>query len=236
MRSAWITLAVPALAIGTVAVAVSARGGDDEEVKFADCPAAVRKTLREESKGAVIETVTKETEDGETTYRADVMIGGKTYGIVVAEDGTLREISLQPDDDEPNFADCPAAVQKTFRDEAKGAQIGTVEAETQHGVTVYSTDVVIGGKTYEIKVAADGTLTEKTLQLTEDDIKLADCPAAVQKALRAEARGGDVGEITRVSGLAAKRVFLTEVKIDGKTYEVEVDEDGTLLSKSLADE
>src|SRR5262249_38507281 len=38
MRSAWKTLAVLVLAFGTVAAAVAARGGDDKEVKFADCP------------------------------------------------------------------------------------------------------------------------------------------------------------------------------------------------------
>jgi hypothetical protein len=63
--------------IMNVVAAVPAKG-DDEAIKLLDCPAAVRKTLIEEAKGAAIEAVTREDEDGETTYRADVVIGGSS--------------------------------------------------------------------------------------------------------------------------------------------------------------
>lgn len=232
MRYARTVMAVLCL---TVAAATPPSRGDEDEVKLSDCPAAVRKTLNEEAKGAEIESVTREVEDGKTTYWADVVIGGKTYGIGVSEDGTLNEFSLQVDEDEVGLSDCPAAVQKAFKEEAKGSEIDGVRRETRFGVTVFRAGVAIGGKSYEIKVAEDGTLTEKSLQFDENEVEIEDCPVAVQKTLREHAKGGVLGEITSQSGIV-KRVYQTEVGIQGKTYSIEVAEDGLLISKSLADD
>ena len=167
------------------------RGDDEQEIKFADCPAAVRKTFQAEAKGAKIETVTKEKdEDDETVYWADVAIGGKTYAIGVLEDGTLTEMNLAVDDDEVPFDRCPAAVQATFRSEAFGAKIDTVGKDMKYGVPIYETVVEHKGKSYEIVVAEDGTLVEKVLVIDDEEVELAMCPAVVQIALREHARAG----------------------------------------------
>jgi hypothetical protein len=68
------------------------------------------------------------------------------------------------------FADCPAVVQKTLTAQAGGAKIETVDQETgKDGKVVYEADAVIGGKNYEIKVAADGTLISKAEDKEEDE-------------------------------------------------------------------
>ena len=73
--------------------------GDEQEIKFADCPAAVRKALQAEAKGAKIETVTKENGDDEqTVYWAEVKLDDRLYAIGVLEDGTLSEMNLAVDD------------------------------------------------------------------------------------------------------------------------------------------
>jgi len=226
---------VLALGLMVVAAAGSARGDDDEELQLADCPAAVRKTLTEEAKGARIEAISREQEeDGETTYWADVVIGGKTYGIGVTEDGTLSEISLQVDEDEVPLSECPAAVRKTFQEETRGAQVGGVGRKAKSGTTVYGAVVALGGKDYAVKVAEDGTLTEKTLVVVEDEVKLADCPAAVRKGLLDATGGGTIHEVTRSSGLV-KRVYMAGVEIHNRSYVVEVAEDGSLISKAIDD-
>jgi hypothetical protein len=223
------------LIIVMAAATTAARGDAEEEIPFADCPAAVQKTMRDESKGAKIDFVYKETEDGETTYWASIAIGGKDYEIGIAEDGTLTDLKLGGDVDEIRFFDCPAAVQKTFREESKAVGIDDVGKETKFGITIYGAVVPFGGKTYEIKVAEDGTLTEKKLLLEEDEVDFSACPAAVQQTLREQARGGDFGEITRSLGVV-RPVYMVDVEIDGKGYFLEVSEDGLLISKSLEDE
>src|SRR5262249_22790179 len=69
------------------------------------------------------------------------------------------------------LADCPKAVQDTMTKEAQGAQIGVIDQEQENGNVTYETDVVINGRNYEIKVAADGTLIGKKLDEDKDEKK-----------------------------------------------------------------
>jgi hypothetical protein len=230
MQSPWV---LPAALLGLVVVFGTATAADEEEIKFADCPTAVRHTFQVEAKGAKIETVTKETdEDNETVYWADVEIGGTTYAIGVLPDGTLSEMNLAVDDEELPFNRCPEAVQATFRTEAFGAKIDTVGVDVRYGVTIYETAIDHNGKSYEIAVAADGTLVEKVLVIEDEDVELVMCPAAVQAALHEHAKGGKIGGITRSTGLG-HQTYEAEVAIRGKIYLIEVAENGRLISKSL---
>ena len=219
------------LALTMMAAAVE----DEQDVKLADCPAAVQKTLQAEAKGAKIEAVTKTTEDDETTFRTVVDLGGKRYGIEVDEEGTLIEVSLQVEEEEIKFFDCPAAVQKTFRAESHDSKIDRVTRDVKLGGTIYETVVAIAGKPYEIVVGEEGTLIEKTLVIEEEDVELSACPAAVQKTLHAEARGGSIGAIIRSTGIGG-HVYEAEVEIEGKSYTVEVASNGTLILKALDDD
>lgn len=206
---------------------------DEKEIKFADCPAAVRKTLQAEAKNTKIETVTKErNEDNETIYSARVAISGKTYEVATLEDGTLTEINLAVDDEDLPLDHCPAVVQATFRSEAYGEKVDTVGRDMKYGLTVYQTVVDHKGKTYEIVVAEDGTLVEKVLVIEDEEIKLSDCPAAVRAALHEHAKGGEIGDITRSTGIG-QHTFEAEVKMKDRVYLIEVTESGLLISKSL---
>ena len=93
-------LVLLAAQIGLIfATATSSR--DDQEIKFSECPAAVRKSLEALAKGVKIETVTKETNDDEqTVFWAEIKLEGHPYAIGVLEDGTLSEFNLAVDDAE----------------------------------------------------------------------------------------------------------------------------------------
>jgi hypothetical protein len=234
MKAAWLRFLTLSLVVASWQF-TKARG-DEEEIKFSDCPAVVQKTIRDEAKGGKIdETVSKEMEEGKTTYWASVVIGGRDYAIGVTEDGTLTDKILEIGDEEVKYSDCPAAVRKTFREESKDAKINDVNKERKLGVTIYSAGVTINDKEYVIKVAEDGTLTEKVLLIEEEDIVLSSCPTAVQKTFREESQGGTIGNVTRSSGLGSN-VYEAQVEINGKTYNLEVNEDGMLISKSLDEE
>jgi RNA polymerase sigma-70 factor (ECF subfamily) len=59
------------------------------------------------------------------------------------------------------WADAPAPVRATFAREAPNAKIEQLEVERENGEIVYSADVPLDGKPYEITVAADGRLVAK---------------------------------------------------------------------------
>jgi hypothetical protein len=209
-----------------------ATAGAGQETKLSDCPAAVRKTIEAESRGARIESVHKEKDEDETIYWAEAVVAGKPYAIGVLEDGTLAEMSLAIDDAEMPFERCPGAVQATFRREAFGEPIKAVGKDMKYGVTIYEATVRHRGKSYEIVVAEDGTLVEKVLVIEDQEIELAKCPAAVQAALREHAKGGTIGDVTRSTGIV-RPTYEAEVEIKGKVYLIEVTEGGALISKSL---
>ena len=66
-------------------------------------------------------------------------------------------------------------------------------------------------------------------------MKLADCPAAVQKTLKREADGATIDKVDKMSK-EGRNLYEIDVKIDGKNYEVIVTEEGLLLSKELDEE
>ncbi len=228
MQMLWVAIAtVSGLVFGIVSC------GDGEELKFADCPKAVQKTFQAEARGAKIEIVTREKDgDAGTVYWADVALGGKTYATGVLENGTLTEMNLAVDEEEIPFDRCPAAVQATLKTEAFGEKVDMVGRDMKYGVTIYQTVVGHKGKSYEIMVAEDGTLVEKDLVIDDEEIKLSDCPAAVRTALHEHANGGEIGDITRSTGIS-QHTFEAEVKMKAKVYLIEVTESGHLISKSL---
>ena len=228
MQPHWV---VPVVSFG-LAIGM-ASWADAQEMKFAECPAAVKKTLQAEAKGAKIESVHKESsEDEGTVFWADVTIAGKVYAIGVLEDGTLTEMNLNVEDKELPFDRCPAPVQATFRREAFGEKVTAIGKDMKYGVPIYESVVSHGGRSYEIVVAEDGTLVEKVLIIDDEEIELKQCPPAVQATLKAHAKDGSIGGITRSAGIGGQ-TYEAEIEIKTKVYSVEVAESGLLISKSL---
>jgi hypothetical protein len=158
-------------------------------------------------------------------------------GVLLAATALAKEVEVK-------LSDCPAAVRKTLEREAQGAKIDKVEKEAEDGETTYEADAKIDGAAYEITVAEDGTLLEKSLDGADDDeekeadeveVKLADCPAAVQKTLKREAGEAAVDSAFKENE-GKKTCFEFDVKIDGKPYEIKIAEDGKLISKVLDDD
>src|SRR5687767_12636062 len=58
-------------------------------VTMADLPPPARATLERESSGGKVVSIEREMEAGQTVFSADVLLQGKTWDIVVAEDGEL---------------------------------------------------------------------------------------------------------------------------------------------------
>jgi hypothetical protein len=206
---------------------------DDPKLKFADAPAPVQSTMKAEAQGAKIEFIDKEKDDDDViTFWADAVIGGKTYAIGVLEDGTLTEMNLVADVDELPFDKLPAAVQATFKAEGFGQKIEFAGKDMKFGVAIYETGVDHKGKRYELVVAEDGTLVEKVLVIDDEEIELDKCPTLVQAALKKQAGGGTIHDITKYAGII-KPLYEAEIEINGKIYLVEVSDTGYLVSKSL---
>lgn len=217
----------------TLSLAMASADVDEVTLKFADCPASVQKGLQAEAPSAKFESVTRETdEENETIFWSDALVGEKTYTIGVLADGTLSEMSLAFDDDQVPLAKCPEAVRKTFQAEAFGEKVDLVGKQMKYGTTLYEAMVPHKSRMYLLSIAEDGTLHEKVLVIDDDEVELAECPAAVQGALKKLAQGGTIHDVTRSTGIL-RPTYEASVEIHEKVYLVEVDEAGTLISKTL---
>ncbi|MFI5457499.1 MAG: hypothetical protein ACHRXM_18810 [Isosphaerales bacterium] len=142
--------------------------GDDAELPIDRCPAAVQATIRSEAFGEKVGAVGKDMKYGVTIYETAVVHKGKSYEIVVAEDGTLVEKVLVIDDEEVELAKCPAAVQATLHEHAKGGTIRDITRSTGISRHTFEAEVEIKGKVYLIDVAESGLLISKSLEAGEE--------------------------------------------------------------------
>ena len=68
-----------------------------------------------------------------------------------------------------NLADVPPAVRTSLQREAGGASIDKIDREMKNGKTVYETDVMMNGKTWEIQVDENGQLVSKRIEDEADE-------------------------------------------------------------------
>lgn len=125
----------------------------EKKIGQASLPAAVQKTVKEQSKGATIKGFTTEREHGKQVYEAEMIVNGHSKDIEIAEDGALNEI-----EEEVAFGSLPPNVQTAITAKAAGAKITKVEALTKHDKLVaYEAATLKGVKKGEIQVGPDGS-------------------------------------------------------------------------------
>jgi hypothetical protein len=117
-------------------------------------PPAVQKTVQDQTKGAEIKTISKETEDGKTQYEVETVVNGKRRDIVVDPKGAVIEI-----EDETPVGNVPPAVRATMGKKAVGGRIVVVETVTAGGAIVaYEAEYIDkNGRKREVRVKPDGT-------------------------------------------------------------------------------
>lgn len=75
--------------LGLAALTFASCSTSETTVGMDELPAAVRTTLQKETAGGTIKEIEKESKDGKVVYSADAELDGKTWDIVIAEDGTV---------------------------------------------------------------------------------------------------------------------------------------------------
>jgi hypothetical protein len=115
-------------------------------------PAAVQKTVDEQSKGATVRGYSTEKEDGKTIYEVQLTVNGKSRDVSMDPGGVVLEI-----EDQVDFASLSDPVQAGLKKKAGAGKILSVEALTKKGKLVaYEAVVETAGKKHEVQVGPDG--------------------------------------------------------------------------------
>lgn len=125
----------------------------EKKVKRSDLPAAVEKTVVEQSKGATIRGFSEEKENGLTTYEAEMLVNGRTKDVQIDANGIVIEVEEQVD-----LQAVSTQVRNGLQEKAGHGKILKVESITKKDKLVaYEAKVVTDGHKSEVQVAPDGT-------------------------------------------------------------------------------
>jgi len=136
----------------TAIVYASAFQAEEKKIQRKDLPAAVEKTVEEQSKGATIRGFAKEVENGKTLYEVELTVNGHGKDISMDQQGNVVEV-----EEEVDLRAVPPAVKDGLTRAAGRGTIRKVEALTKNGKLVaYEAVVKTGTKSSEVQVGPDG--------------------------------------------------------------------------------
>jgi len=119
----------------------------EKKIKRADLPPAV-----EQSQGATIRGFSREKENGQTFYEAELMVNGHSKDVLMDEGGAVVEVEEQI----PTESLSPA-VRDGLQAKAGNSKLVKVETLTKKGKLVaYEARVLTNGKKSEVQVGPDG--------------------------------------------------------------------------------
>jgi hypothetical protein len=141
-----------AIAVGATALSLTFAAQGEKRIERSALPAAVEKTVQQQSNGATIKGFTTETEGGVFEYEAEMMVNGHRRDIAIAKDGTLLEVEEQV-----AMESLPPAVKSALAAKAPGAKITKVESLTKKGKLVaYEAATLKGTRKGEIQIGPNG--------------------------------------------------------------------------------
>ncbi len=133
-------------------VVVASAFAQEKKIKRSELPAAVEKTVLEQSKGATIRGFSEEKEKGQTTYEAEMLLNGHTKDVLMDANGVVIEIEEQVD-----LQAVSAEVRAGLQAKAGNGKITKIESITKKDKLVaYEAHVVTDGKKSEVQVGPDG--------------------------------------------------------------------------------
>jgi hypothetical protein len=144
----WAAIAAT-LAILTICFQTRAQ---EKKLQRSELPAAVQKTVDEQSKGATVKGFSTEVEDGKKIYEVQLTVNGHGKDISMDAQGHVLET-----EEETSLESLPPAVRDGLTKAAGKGTIRKVESLTKNGKLVaYEATVKTGTKNSEIQVGLDG--------------------------------------------------------------------------------
>ncbi|MFL6284929.1 MAG: hypothetical protein ACJ74Q_17435 [Pyrinomonadaceae bacterium] len=120
--------------------------------------------------------------------------------------------------------DLPAPVQRTVREQSRGAKIRGLSVETENGVTSYEVELKVNGHNRDVLIDPSGAIVS-----VEEQVALAALPDAVRVAIMRNAGRGRVLIVESISKGGAIEAYEAHVRRGRKTVEIKVGPDGQLI-------
>jgi hypothetical protein len=124
----------------------------EKKIKRSELPAAVEKTVVEQSKGATIRGFSEEKKSGQTIYEVEMLVNGHSKDVQIDAKGAVTEVEEQVGMDA-----LPSTVRAGLEAKAGRGKITKVESITKkEKLVAYEAQVLTDGKKSEVQVGPDG--------------------------------------------------------------------------------
>jgi uncharacterized membrane protein YkoI len=141
-----------AVVITAVLLGAGIASAQEKKIKRSDLPPVVEKTVVAQSSGATIVGFSRETENGQTFYEAEMTVSGHSKDVLIDATGAVVEVEEQVAPDT-----LPADVKAGLAAKAGKGKILKVESIKKHDKLVaYEAKVDTNGKKSEVQVGPDG--------------------------------------------------------------------------------
>ncbi|MGD0010856.1 MAG: hypothetical protein ABSE93_20220 [Terriglobia bacterium] len=141
------------LSILMVTLGFTAGLASEKATTMKDLPAAVQRTVQEQSKGAAILHLSREVEGGKTVYEVEMKVKGRGKDVTIDGSGAVLEV-----EEEVALESIPGAARAAIKKATGSGQITKVETVTEGNQLAYEAHLRKDGKRSEVKVSGDGRL------------------------------------------------------------------------------
>ena len=121
--------------------------------------------------------------------------------------------------------DLPAPVQKTVREQSKGATIKGLSKEVEDGKTLYEVELAVSGHSKDVTMDSSGTVVE-----VEEQVQLSSLPEAVQTAIKQSAGSAPISMIESVVKGGTLQYYEIHIRKNGKKSEIKIGTDGKQIT------
>jgi hypothetical protein len=121
--------------------------------------------------------------------------------------------------------DLPEAVQKSVREQTRGARLRGLSKEVEDGKTYYEAELRVGKHSKDVTIDESGAVVE-----VEEEVPLKSLPAPARTAIVSGAGKGRIRSVERITKSDTVIGYEAHVVTAGKWSEIKVDRDGKPLS------
>ena len=151
----------------------------------------------------------------------------KQFTLALLLTAALPVLAAEKKEETIKLKKAPEAVQAAIKKAAGTDKVKQVDKITDGDKVTYEATIVRGGKDIEIEFAADGKII-----LSDEAVKLEDCPAPVQATIKAQVGSGKINLIEKIlkDGVT---YYEAEITKDGKDLEVFIALDGKVMETKV---
>jgi predicted aspartyl protease len=153
---------------------------------------------------------------GGTTMNRNVLFG-PAVAMMLSAVTWASEVAIK-------MKDLPPAVRKTVEEQSKGATLRGLSKEVEAGKTYYEAELKVDGHSKDVLIDPAGTVVE-----IEEETALDSVPEPARVSIEREAGKRRIVSVESVTTNNKIVAYEAKVQDTGKTFEIKVSLDGTLM-------